>query len=86
MTTSPKLDYYFFPSCPFCQRVGAVIDELGVKVTFRNIMESSEDLDTLVRDTGRRTVPCLYVDGKPMHESSDIIAWLQENAENLPKN
>ena len=84
--SSSKLDYYFFPSCPFCQRVSSVIKELKVKVTEHNIMANENDLKKLVSDTGRRTVPCLYIDNKPMHESADIIDWLRANQSSLEKN
>ncbi|MGB0454100.1 MAG: glutaredoxin family protein [Bacteriovoracaceae bacterium] len=83
--SAPKLDYYFFPSCPFCQRVLVVIQEHQVKVEYKDIMQDRAALDKLVSDTGRRTVPCLYIDGNPMHESADIIDWLNANLDNLEK-
>jgi len=85
MMSSYKLDYYFFPGCPFCQRVSSVINELKVKVTEHNIRKNKDDLNKLVSDTGRKTVPCLYINDKPMHESADIINWLKANKESLPK-
>ena len=62
-----------------------VIDELSLEVELRDIMSSREHLEKLVSDTGRRTVPCLYIDGKPMHESSEIMKWLKANAPQLQK-
>lgn len=41
-------------------------------------MEDKASLDRLVQDTGRRTVPCLYIDNQPMHESNDIVDWLTQ--------
>lgn len=55
------------------------INDLKLKVKFQNIMEDSQAKQKLVADTGRKTVPCLYIDSKPMHESSDIIKWLEKN-------
>ena len=63
-----------------------VIDQHNVKVTYCDITAEQAHLDKLVADTGRRTVPCLYIDGKPMHESSDIIQWIQSNIDSLEKN
>lgn len=80
-----KLELFYFDSCPFCQRVLSVIDELDVKVEFKNILEDSENLNRLMNDTGRRTVPCLYIDNKPMFESADIVDWLHENESSLEK-
>tara|TARA_R110000868_G_scaffold10025_2_gene49185 strand:+ start:478 stop:684 length:207 start_codon:yes stop_codon:yes gene_type:complete len=63
-----------------------VIEELNINVELCDIRGAQEHLNKLVTDTGRRTVPCLYIDGKPMHESAEIARWLQANAAKLPKN
>ena len=33
--------------------------------------------------TGRATVPMLKIDGEPMFESADIVAWLRANHDRL---
>lgn len=79
-----KLELYFFNECPYCQKVLNKIDSLGLKdIAYKNIREDQAALGKLVSDTGRRTVPCLYIDNKPMHESSDIVNWLEDNKEQL---
>ena len=80
-----KLDLYYYDSCPFCQIVIKVIEELNLLVDFKNILEDKANLLKLLKDTGRKTVPCLYIDGKPLFESLDIVAWLKKNADNLEK-
>lgn len=67
-------------SCPYCLRVMAVIDELGIPVEMRDITEDPSNRDRLVEVGGKQQVPCLFIDGKPLYESSDIIAWLRANA------
>ena len=81
----PELNLYYFPSCPFCQFVLAKINELKIDTIYSNIHENSDAREKLYQDTGRYTVPCLYIDGVPMHESSDIINWLEVNQEKLKK-
>jgi len=66
-------------------RVMQALESLKVKVEYHDIMQNKEDLDYHVQKTGRRTVPCLYIDDQPMFESSDIIQWVQENIANLEK-
>ena len=83
--SSPKLEYFYFDSCPFCQMVQQLIEKHRIKVEYCDIHANKEYLDKLVHDTGRRTVPCLYIDGNPMHESQDIMAWLEANLDNLEK-
>ena len=46
-----------------------------------NTIDTMKDIDAfqfLYDKTGRATVPCLLINGDPMHESEDIIKWLQE--------
>jgi glutaredoxin len=83
--SSSKLALYYFESCPFCVMVLRTIDRLNLDVEYRDISQSQEHLSKLVSDTGRRTAPCLYIDGKPMFESSDIMDWLEQNAPQLNK-
>lgn len=73
-----KLELYYYPSCPFCQRVLRVIDELGIadKIELKNIHADDEADAELVRVGGKHQVPCLFIDGEPMYESADIAAWL----------
>lgn len=84
--SGPKLELFKFDSCPFCVRVMMKLDQLNIKVEMRDILSDPESYQRLVNDTGRRTVPCLYIDGKPMFESADINAWLVENSDKLEKN
>ena len=72
-----KLDLYMFPSCPYCRRVMAMIDASGRKdVVYHNIRANETDRETLILVGGKEQVPCLFIDGKPMYESQDIIDWL----------
>jgi glutaredoxin 2 len=81
----PTLDFYFFDACPYCQRVLKVIDELKIHVNYKDIYDNTENMQKLIYITGKKTVPCLFIDGDPMHESLEIIDWLKRNRENLHK-
>ena len=81
----PKLELYYYESCPFCMYVLDVIEDNKIKVEYKHVLNDPANMQKLVQDTGRRTVPCLYIDGSPMHESRDIIAWLENNLDNLEK-
>lgn len=81
----PILELFYYESCPYCQMVMEVIDELKIKALYKDILENPDYKKKLVEDTGRRTVPCLYIDGQPMHESSEIILWLKKNVKRLEK-
>jgi len=82
---SPLLELYYFESCPYCQRVLKVIRDLKINVAYKDVHRDLNEMQKLYSATGRKTVPCLFIDGKPMHESLDIINWLNSNKETLNK-
>ncbi|MDO4538228.1 MAG: glutathione S-transferase N-terminal domain-containing protein [Coriobacteriales bacterium] len=73
------LDLYYYESCPFCQKVLRAMRRLGIEdqITLKNIHRDREADATLVRVGGMHQVPCLFIDGKPMYESDDIVAYLE---------
>lgn len=80
-----KLELFYFEGCPFCQIVLQLIKELNIKLDYLDIQRDSAAMSRLQKDTGRRTVPCLYIDNKPMFESRDIMLFLKENQDKLEK-
>lgn len=82
---APLLELYKFDACPYCQRVMKVIEEKKIKVTYLDIYENTNNMQKLMLITGKKTVPCLFIDGDPMFESQDIINWLLRNDEILEK-
>ena len=56
---------------------------LEEKVTLLDIHEDHKFKEKLIQVTGRGTVPCLFIDDKPMHESRDIADWLHRYAREL---
>ena len=83
--TEKKLELYYFEQCPYCQIVLSALRVTGLesKVTFYDVRENHTYKEKLIADTGRGTVPCLYIDGKPMHESRDIADWLHKYAREI---
>ena len=73
-----QLDLYYYDSCPYCQKVLRAMRKLGIedKIALKNILQDQQAADTLVRVGGKRQVPCLFIDGTPMYESDDIVAYL----------
>ena len=79
-----KLELIHKWACPYSARVRDFIEERGLKdrITFMEIGETEGASDRLTQLTGKTQVPCLVVDGKPILESKDIIAWLDRNLAN----
>ena len=75
-----KLELFMFETCPYCKRVEKFIEKSGrTDVELRDIYKNEEYRERLVSVGGKEQVPCLFVDGTPMYESLDIIAWLKAN-------
>ena len=72
-----ELVLYKFDACPYCRKVARVIDRLGLAVSYRDTDEDYKAWGELKRIGGKEQVPCLLVDGKPMYESEDIVAYLE---------
>ncbi|HMU37457.1 MAG TPA: glutathione S-transferase N-terminal domain-containing protein [Pseudomonadota bacterium] len=68
---------YQYETCPFCQRVFVAADALGLSLPMRDIRKDKAALAELVNVGGSRQVPCLFVNGKPLYESADIIEFLK---------
>lgn len=74
-----SLILYHFDGCYYCAKVRKAAHELGVEMEMRDIMKNAVYRDELLSIAGRTQVPCLIIDGRPMHESDDIVAYLKEN-------
>lgn len=79
MATNHKLELYVMTGCPYCMKVKRFLADNGVTIPERNILTDSDGEQTLIAVGGKRQVPCLFIDGAPLYESGDIIAWVQEN-------
>jgi len=78
-----QLVLFKYDSCPYCARVARVIESLGLKLEYRDTIRDRTASSELREATGRSTVPCLFIDGRPLFESDDIIAWLQAYSDNV---
>lgn len=68
---------YAKPGCPFCQRVFDFMKANDIEIEVLNSMEPS-NREKLIEMNGTTQTPCLVIDGTPMLESADIIAYLGE--------
>jgi glutaredoxin len=76
------LSLYQLPSCPFCVKVRRTMKREGLKVELRNISGKNNFQQELIREGGKRKVPCLRIekaDGQVqwLYESNDVVRHLQ---------
>ena len=74
------LTLYTKASCPFCRRVMAVVDRLGIEIELKDIAEDAAYAEELIARGGKRQVPYLVDDEADveMYESEDIVVYLQK--------
>ncbi|MDP7592641.1 MAG: glutaredoxin [Litorilituus sp.] len=82
-TKTQSLSLYQLPACPFCVKVRRAMKREGLKIELRNINQGDDFREELIREGGKKTVPCLRIekeDGEVqwLYESSDVVAHLQQ--------
>jgi glutathione S-transferase len=56
---------------------------LEAKIPLKNVSEDPEARDHLVKLAGKDQAPCLVADGRAMHESKAIIAYMVTAASDI---
>jgi glutaredoxin len=72
-----KLELYYLPTCPYSQKVLRFLTANDLELELKSTVDAS-NRETLITVGGSNQVPCLFVNGEPMYESDDIIAYLSE--------
>lgn len=75
-----NLELYVIPGCPFCIKVLDWMTDHHIEMPIHDIYDDAEAYERLVDVGGKAQAPCLFIDGVPMYESSDIIEYLKQNA------
>lgn len=80
MSAQRSLILYSYAWCPYCVRVLKAIQELKLQdlIEVRDLDSDQAHLRALLKATGGTQAPCLMVDGVPILESLDIIAYLRK--------
>jgi glutaredoxin len=72
-----QLTLYYLPSCPYCLKVLRFMEKSGIIIDLESTSEPANQQRLL--DVGKKNqVPCLFIGEKPLYESDDIIAYLNE--------
>lgn len=79
---TPRYELFIMPSCPYCQKVLRFMEARDIELPLRDITLDPAARERLVRVGGKAQVPCLFIDGKPMYESDDIISYLRRHVTN----
>ena len=77
--TGESVELLLFSSktCFFCHRVLDLAKKLQIPLTVKDTREDRQARKTLIAVGGKRQVPCLFINGTPLYESSDIIRFFK---------
>lgn len=78
------LELYYKETCPFCQRVLQMAENLGVSFELKDIEADDAIAAELIEKGGKRQVPFLVDTDRDvsMYESADIIDYIREHYKN----
>jgi glutaredoxin 3 len=65
---------YTTPSCPYCVMAKRLLNQKGVRFEEVDVAHDNEKRRWLVEVTGQRTVPQIFIAGKPYGGFTDIAA------------
>ena len=65
-------------TCPFCTKVLNFIKENSIDIPLVDVTKDN-NRDQLIELGGKAMVPCLFIEGKALYESDDIIIYLKNN-------
>lgn len=68
---------YYRKTCPYCQKVLRYMQDNKINMDTRDVLQPGNQND-LIHIGGKKQVPCLVINDKPLYESEDIVAYLRE--------
>lgn len=74
MTVQAKVVVYTTDYCPYCVRALALLRSKGAEPIEIDVTSDQEKRRWLVEATGQRTVPQVFINGKPVGGFTDIAA------------
>jgi glutaredoxin 3 len=69
-----RVEIYTTPSCPFCVRAKRLLQARGIPYDEIDVGGDDALRADLVRRTGRRTVPQIFIDGEPIGGFEELAA------------
>jgi glutaredoxin len=79
----PILNLYYTSYCPYSTKVLNYLNQIHKKVPLTEVQNNPQAKEYLRNVGGKMQVPCLFINGKPLYESDDIIQWLSQHQDLL---
>ena len=69
-----KVIVYSGPSCPYCFRAKRLLGERGIAFEEIDVAADPKQRAAMMEASGRRTVPQVFIDGKPIGGYDELAA------------
>jgi glutaredoxin 3 len=79
-----EVKVYTTTICPYCIRAKMLLSKRGIAYEEINVSNDTEKRDWLVKATGRKTVPQIFIAGEPIG-GSDELAEMDRKGELLKR-
>ena len=74
----PKIEIYTTPTCPYCVKAKKLLDSKGVQYEEINVDTDEVKYQEMIKRSGRKTVPEIFIDGKFIGGCDDLCALEKE--------
>ena len=68
-----NIEIYTKAYCPFCHRAKAVLDSKGLRYKEIDVYGDNQLMEEMIKRSKRRTVPQIFIDGKHIGGSDDLM-------------
>jgi glutaredoxin 3 len=72
--STPRIEMYATSWCPYCERARDLLRAKGVAFDEINLEARPEQRETMIKRSGRRTVPQVFIDGQHIGGCDDLHA------------
>ncbi|WP_394845686.1 glutaredoxin 3 [Pendulispora brunnea] len=72
MTTTASVQVYTTNYCPYCTRAKQLLTKRGIAFEEIDVSNDDEKRAWLVKTTGQRTVPQIFIQGSPIGGSDEL--------------
>lgn len=74
------------PSCSYCHAAKRLLRQQGVEYREIDLIEGGEQAQELLRQSGQRTVPQIFINDKPLGGYSELSELIASNEFDLTRN
>lgn len=74
----PKIEIYTTPTCPYCVKAKKLLDSKGVQYEEIDVDTDEVKYQEMIKRSGRKTVPEIFIDGKFIGGCDDLCALEKE--------